>query len=206
MNPLDFLLKEKRIADERVEGKTSEGQNLNDEEAAWRAVREGARSGSDSSPNGRPENDSGGNDEDIDLGEDQAKMLGLKDSDRMKNILANDRAKLANERVEKVLGVPFWGDKPNTHGFLEDMVAESDFPSLESAHPVHRHLQRCWGGKSAQFMSHVGSLTWFPDNAKVDLLLTTGLLFRVPASDYIPLVPFFVQSGKIFDLEDSSCC
>lgn len=150
MNPLDSLLKEKRIADKRGEGKISGDQDLNDEEAAWRAVKEGTRSRSGSSRSGRLEDDSGGYDEDIDLGEDQTKMLGFKDSDRMKNILANDRAKSANEKIEKVMGVPFWGSRSNTPGSFQGMVAEPNFPSLESTHPVHIHLQRYWSGQFAQ--------------------------------------------------------
>lgn len=150
MNPLDSLLKEKRITDEKGKGKISGHEDLNDEEAAWRAVREGARSRCGSSPSGRLEDDSGSHDEDIDLGEDQTKMLGLKDSDRIKNILANDRATSANEKVEKVMGVPFWDSRLDTPGSLQDMVAEPDFPSLESPHPVHSHLQKYWGGKSVQ--------------------------------------------------------
>ena len=55
-------------------------------------------------------------------------------------------------------------------------------------------------------MSHLDPLTECSDNAKVDTLLKTGILLRVPASDYKPLVPFLVQSGKVFDLENSSGC
>lgn len=206
MNPLDSLLKEKRITDEKGKGKISGHEDLNDEEAAWRAVREGGRSRCGSSPSGRLKDDSGGYDEDIDLGEDQTKMLGLKDSDRIKNILANDRVTSANEKVEKVMGVPFWDSRIDTPGSLQDMVAEPDFPSLESPHPVHSLLQKYWGGKSVQIMSHLDPLTECSDHAKVDTLLKTGILLRVPASDYKPLVPFLVQSGKVFDLENSSGC
>lgn len=53
-------------------------------------------------------------------------------------------------------------------------------------------------------MNHSDLLIRCPDNAKVDSLLKTGILFRIPASDYRPLVSFLVQSGKAFDLESSS--
>ena len=68
----------------------SETEELTNEEAAWRAVEEGARH--KSSTPGDSADGHGNDNEEVFLGEEQAKLLGLKDGERMKKILESDRA------------------------------------------------------------------------------------------------------------------
>jgi hypothetical protein len=173
-DPLDLLLKEKRLADKRgngmdalklaeesmdinmqnVEegadnaatkaGETTMNGDLMDEAAARKAIEEGASSPPKSSSSGfSTATDANGADESVLLGEDEAKLLGLKDGGRMKKILDSDRAKKGKKK-EKVLGVKLWDDTPRPADRPIEF-RKPEFPSsLVDEHPVLRLLGNAW--------------------------------------------------------------
>lgn len=79
--------------------------DLMDETAARKAIEEGGSSSLKWSGLGfSTATDANGADESVVLGEDETKLLGLKDGGRMKKILDSDRAK-KEKKKEKMLGV-----------------------------------------------------------------------------------------------------
>lgn len=169
-NPLDFLLKEKKLADKKGNGidalrlaeesidiKMEDGDEatgvederykvkfemgkLTNEEAAWKAVEESARH--KSSTPGDSADGLGDDHEAVVLGEDEAKLLGLKDGERMKKILESDRAGKVKIKVEKVLGVRLWDDNPRPADYF--MTAKLKFPLVCDRQPVLQLLESAW--------------------------------------------------------------
>jgi len=125
-------------------GETTMNGDLMDEAAARKAIEEGASSPpKSSSPGFSTATDTNGADESVLLGEDEAKLLGLKDGGRMKKILDSDRAKKGKKK-EKVLGVKLWDDTPR-HADRPIEFRKPEFPSsLVDEHPVLRLLGNAW--------------------------------------------------------------
>jgi hypothetical protein len=169
-DPLDFLLNEKKLADVKGNGMdalrlaeeyidvrmdddseeiagvgsrlTSVKGTLMDESAARRAIAEGMPSPKLSSPSGSTERAITTEDP-IVLGEDEAKLLGLKDGGRMKKILDSDRSKRGKE-IDKVLGVKLWDDTRSCSDSLAEPVRQ-EFPSVTMGeHPVLCLLGNAW--------------------------------------------------------------
>lgn len=171
-DPLDFLLKEKKIADKRGRGidalklaeesvdikmedsnlaAGAEGEGLMNEEAAWKAVEESARHKS-STP--RDSADGLGDDnEAVVLGEEESKLLGLKDGERMKKILDSDRAGKVKAKVEKVLGVKLWDNTPRPADY--SMGQGLKFPLVCDGQPVLQLLETAWRRQAGRLFDFV---------------------------------------------------
>jgi hypothetical protein len=142
--------------EEGAPGETSIDEDLMDEAAARKAIEEGASTPpKSSSPGCSTAVDPNAADESIVLGEDEAKLLGLKDGGRMKKILDNDRVKKGKKK-EKVLGIDLWDNTPRPPDRPIEIV-KPEFPlSLANEHPVLRLLGNAWRNWSGKWASGVG--------------------------------------------------
>jgi len=131
-----------------ADDKTGKVNELMDEAAARKAIEEGVRlPPNSSSPGDSIRDDSSLGEESVVLGEDEAKLLGLKNGGQMKKILDSDRVKKGQMKEEKVLGVKLWDDKSRPMDC--PIVVRSEFPSsLADAHPVLRLLRNAWNNWS----------------------------------------------------------
>ena len=118
-----------------------------DEVAARKAIAEGSHTPSKSlSPSGSIAGDVNAVEESVVLGEDEAKLLGLKNGGQMKKILESDRAKKGKVKEEKVLGVKLWEDIPRPDNCP---ILRPEFPQLlVDQHPVFRVLENSWRNRS----------------------------------------------------------
>lgn len=119
--------------------------DLMDETAALKAIEDGLCD--DTSP-GRS-SDGRVDDQSAVIGDEEADKMGLKDGDRMKKILASDRAKKGVSKDVKILGVPLWGNDTNAMDHSDDMT-EPEFPESIQDHRILRLLENAWlmSGKS----------------------------------------------------------
>jgi hypothetical protein len=149
-----------RLAEQSMDVKTDDGEEYADsmgaaahetrkdndwmdEVAARKAIAAGSRTPAKSlSPSGSIAGDVNAVEESVVLGEDEAKLLGLKNGGQMKKILDSDRAKKRKVEEEKVLGVKLWEDIPRPENCP---ILRPEFPQLlVDQHPVFRVLENIW--------------------------------------------------------------
>src|SRR3984885_11990816 len=152
-DPLEELLKEKRLADKRgkgaeafrlaevaLAGKDSLLEEMNEEDwtnedAARMAVAERERMELKSSP---IVNDAG-NDEMVLDAEDKQRLLGEERGRAIENILDGDRAKTRKDKEnERVFGVSFWSEDLGENMAIDGVTS---LPALTDSHPVLQLLK-----------------------------------------------------------------
>lgn len=217
-DPLDELLKEKKLADKRGKGDAafrlaegaiagkdammdemslrSDSADWSNEDAAQMAVNERARIDMKSLS---PVASGSGNKGDITLSaQDPERLLGEKHGKAVVNILDGDRKRKDVEKeAEKVAGVSLWSE----HSADEGMAVDQVFPTLMNpgnnslVHTLSTAIEKQGSSASSPVVGD-NPLISLLDFAKAALLLDSGAFTFIDLTQHPSVVPYLCTLGK----------
>lgn len=208
-DPLEELLKEKRLADKRgkgdeafrlaevaLAGKDALLEEMNEEDwsnedAARMAVRERMEMKSS------PATNNTSNDETTLGPEDKQRLFGEERGKAIENILYGDRTKKQKEKEnEKVFGVPLWLEGIPT---LDQMAIDNVVPMLElkGSHPILQLVKAVVDRRGVpQFLSVNRVDRPVPSEfAQAALLVDSGAIASIHFTENPSVVPYFCELG-----------